>query len=194
MKQQLCLLLCGTGLATTLLYADSLVDLSPDSDSVEMYLATEDGPGKYIGTIEVQSNQYGIVFNPSLSSLEPGMHGFHVHADPSCEPNEKDAEHEVEPAGKAGAHFDPKGVDTHAGPWGVGHIGDLPNLYVDEQGAAKYPVLAPRLEWEFLKGRSLVIHANADNYTDSPPNGGSGRRVACGILLEEELEVPVEPE
>jgi Cu-Zn family superoxide dismutase len=33
-----------------------------------------------------------------------------------------------------------------------------------------------------IVGRSIVIHANADNYTDTPPNGGSGARVACGEI------------
>ena len=33
-----------------------------------------------------------------------------------------------------------------------------------------------------LVGKPLVIHANRDNLTDTPPNGGSGRRIACGIL------------
>lgn len=174
-------------------HAATLVDFSPSSDTLHMYLATEEGPGKYIGTVEVRENQYGIVFDPALSSLEPGLHGMHVHEDPDCGPNLKDAEHEVVPAGGAGDHFDPKGVDTHGGPWGIGHIGDLPNLYVDEQGAAEYPVLAPRLKWEFLKARSLVIHANPDNYTDSPPKGGSGPRVACGIFFTEQLEEQVEP-
>ncbi len=174
--------------------AASLVDLSAKEDSVAMYLATETGPGKYIGNIEVRQTKYGIVFDPSLTSLKAGLHGFHVHEDPSCQPNEKDAEHQEVPAGKAGDHFDATGVDTHGGPWGVGHVGDLPMLYVDQKGKAEYPVLAPRLKMEFLKGRSLLIHANPDNYTDSPPKGGSGPRVACGIFFEQELEEPVKRE
>jgi Cu-Zn family superoxide dismutase len=172
----------------------SLVDMSAKEDSVAIYLATEKGPGKYIGNIHVRQTRYGIVFEPSLSSLKAGLHGFHVHEDPSCDPNEKDAEHEEVPAGKAGDHFDARSVDTHGGPWGVGHVGDLPMLYVDQNGKAEYPVLAPRLKMEFLKGRSLLIHANPDNYTDSPPKGGSGPRVACGIFFAQELEEPVKRE
>ena len=34
-----------------------------------------------------------------------------------------------------------------------------------------------------LKNRSLIIHANDDNYSDNPlPLGGSGSRIACGII------------
>ena len=33
-----------------------------------------------------------------------------------------------------------------------------------------------------LKGRSLVIHEANDNYTDTPENGGSKGRIACGVV------------
>ncbi len=181
-------LLCMAGGVGTAAKAESLVDFSAKGDSVEMYLVTEQGPETYIGTIEVQVTEYGIVFDPALSGLDPGLHGFHVHEDPSCEPNEKDADHQVVPAGKAGDHFDPTGVNTHGGPWSVGHVGDLPMLFVDENGNAEYPILAPKLKMEYLKSRSLMIHKNPDNYTDSPPNGGSGPRIACGVFFTEAMK------
>jgi superoxide dismutase, Cu-Zn family len=44
-------------------------------------------------------------------------------------------------------------------------------------------VVAPRLKVSDLKGRSLIIHANPDNYSDQPePLGGSGARIACGVI------------
>ncbi|NES46128.1 superoxide dismutase family protein, partial [Moorena sp. SIO2C4] len=34
-----------------------------------------------------------------------------------------------------------------------------------------------------LKGHSLIIHAQGDNYSDIPkPLGGGGARVACGVI------------
>lgn len=33
-----------------------------------------------------------------------------------------------------------------------------------------------------LKGLTLMIHANGDNYSDNPPLGG-GSRMACGVIL-----------
>ena len=33
-----------------------------------------------------------------------------------------------------------------------------------------------------IVGRAIVIHANEDNYTDTPPLGGSGPRIACGEI------------
>lgn len=174
------------GLVAAPIQAQTLVGSSPDFDRVEMYFVDASGPEEYIGTIIVRDNPYGVVFDPALSNLKPGMHGFHVHENASCQPNAKAPEYNEIPAGAAGAHYDPTGVDIHSGPWDVGHLGDLPMLYVNRQGAATYPVLAPRLEMQYLKGRSLILHALPDDYSDTPPD--SGPRIACGILFSEALE------
>src|SRR5690606_1630249 len=60
---------------------------------------------------------------------------------------------------------------------------DLPPLYVDEDGSARHPVLAPRLKLADLQGRAIMIHAGGDNYADEPSKlGGGGSRVACGVV------------
>jgi Cu-Zn family superoxide dismutase len=34
-----------------------------------------------------------------------------------------------------------------------------------------------------VKGRSIMIHAGGDNYSDQPvPLGGGGGRTACGVV------------
>ena len=57
-------------------------------------------------------------------------------------------------------------------------------LYVDGDGNASVPVLAPRLKTlEEIKGHSLIIHVGGDNYAEHPaPLGGGGARLACGII------------
>jgi Cu-Zn family superoxide dismutase len=86
-------------------------------------------------------------------------------------------------ASAAGGHFDPLMTGKHEGPYGNGHSGDLPFLYVDKDGKALLPVLAPRLKVSDLKGRSLMIHAGGDNYSDVPEKlGGGGSRLACGAV------------
>ena len=83
----------------------------------------------------------------------------------------------------AGGHYDPANTGKHLGPYAQGHLGDLPALYVDADGTATTPVLAPRLKLEDLAGRSIMIHAGGDNYSDSPKSlGGGGARVACGTI------------
>lgn len=148
---------------------------------VPMNLVDENGVGAPIGTVTASETAYGVVFTPSLSQLPPGLHGFHVHEKPSCAPGEKDGR-KVAALG-AGPHYDPKGTGKHGLPWGDGHLGDLPALYVDAEGKASYPVLAPRLKLADLSGRSLMVHAGGDNHADHPqPLGGGGARFACGVI------------
>jgi Cu/Zn superoxide dismutase len=43
-------------------------------------------------------------------------------------------------------------------------------------------VVAPHLTVADVKGRSIVIHAGGDNYSDQPaPLGGGGARIARGV-------------
>jgi Cu-Zn family superoxide dismutase len=68
----------------------------------------------------------------------------------------------------------------HEGPYGNGHLGDLPALYANGDGTATHPVLAPRIKIADLKGRSLIIHAGGDNYSDHPKALGGGG--VCDII------------
>ena len=139
------------------------------------------GVGKAIGTVKATSSPYGTVLTPNLKSLTPGLHGFHIHQNPDCGPGDKGGKRI--PGLAAGGHYDPAGTGKHAGPFGNGHLGDLPALYVDGNGQASHPVLAPRVKLSDLKGRALMIHAGGDNYSDKPQKlGGGGARMACGIV------------
>jgi len=148
---------------------------------VPMSLVDDKGVGAGIGQVTVSETRYGLVFTPALKGLVPGLHGFHVHQNPSCGPSEKDGK--IVPAGAAGGHYDPAGTNLHGTPWGDGHLGDLPALFVAQDGSATQPVLAPRLKLSDLKGRSLMVHAGGDNHSDHPTAlGGGGARVACGVV------------
>ena len=148
---------------------------------VPMNIVSADGIGDAVGQITVSESPYGLVFTPALNKLPPGLHGFHVHENPSCMPMAKDGK--MVPALAAGGHYDPLGSKHHGAPWGDGHLGDLPPLYVDMDGNAAQPVLAPRLKMADLKGRSLMIHAGGDNHSDHPmPVGGGGMRIVCGVI------------
>ena len=152
-----CSVACAASLAQTQVTITSLTDNN-----------------KALGTIELQDTGYGTLITPSLSQLPPGLHGFHLHAGASC------AQH-----GKAAlGHFDPEHAGKHLGPYNPkGHKGDLPALYVSQQGQARQPMLAPRLKVSDFKGHALIIHAGSDNYADTPkPLGGGGARLACGVI------------
>lgn len=148
---------------------------------IQVNLVTDQGLGEGIGTIIARESPFGLLLTPHLKQLPPGIHGFHVHQHPNCGsmvPGGKPM-----PAMAAGGHYDPAKTDKHEGPYGKGHLGDLPVLYVDKDGTASVPVLAPRLRLSDLQGRSLMIHAGGDNYSDVPEKLGGGRdRIACGAL------------
>ncbi|UBX48652.1 superoxide dismutase family protein [Providencia alcalifaciens] len=152
--------------------------------TVELKEATANGEGKSIGEVVISETEYGLLFTPKLSGLQAGgVHGFHVHENPSCEPGEKDGK--TVPALKAGGHLDPAKTGVHKGPYDkTGHLGDLPGLVVDSQGNATYSVLAPKLKTlKDVQNRALMVHAGGDNYSDHPEAlGGGGARMACGII------------
>lgn len=152
--------------------------------SVSLEEVAANGAGMSLGEVRLEETRYGLVFTPTLKWLSPGVHGFHVHAKGSCEPAEKDGV--MVAALAAGGHLDPEGTDRHGMPWGDGHLGDLPALYVAPDGTATYPVLAPRLKLADVRGKALMVHAGGDNHSDHPqPLGGGGARVACGVIPAE---------
>ncbi len=149
--------------------------------TVPMNVVDAKGVGKQVGTVEISETPYGLVFKPMLSGLPAGVHGFHVHENPSCGATEKEGK--PVPAGAAGGHYDPAKTARHAEPWGTGHLGDLPGLYVDANGSATNPVLAPRLKLADIGKRALMIHVGGDNHADHPmPLGGGGARMVCGVI------------
>jgi Cu-Zn family superoxide dismutase len=166
----------------TLLAALAFLPFSVISGTIPIHLVNQDGVGEVIGNVAVtEAKEGGLVFTPRIQHLSPGLHGFHIHQNPSCMAKIKNG-HLV--AGlSAGGHYDPHNIAAHGTPWGEGHLGDLPPLYVDANGHAMQSIHAPKLKMSDLKGRSIVIHANGDNHSDLPNKfGGGGARVACGVI------------
>ncbi|EOC1340061.1 superoxide dismutase [Cu-Zn] SodC2 [Cronobacter dublinensis] len=152
------------------------------SEEVDMRLATEKGVGQSVGTVKISETDNGLEFAPDLNGLPPGDHGFHIHANGSCEPAMKEGK--MAAAEAAGGHFDPQKTGKHAGPDGDGHLGDLPVLSVNNDGKATDPVTASRIKTlKDVKGKALMIHIGGDNMADHPkPLGGGGGRYACGVI------------
>lgn len=149
--------------------------------TVPIHFVDEKGISASVGQVTVSESKFGLVFTPSLQGLASGVHGFHLHHSASCEPTEKEGK--MVAAGAAGGHYDPASTNTHSTPWGDGHLGDLPPLYVEANGTATLAVLAPRLKISDLQGRAIMVHAGGDNHSDHPAAlGGGGARVACGII------------
>lgn len=117
-----------------------------------------------------------VLVEATVRGLTPGAHGFHIHEVGDCSAAD---------ATSAKGHFNPVGK-SHGHPESPDHhLGDLPNLVADAGGNASY-----RAElWGLglggrpndIIGRSVVIHADPDDYK-SQPAGNSGKRVACGVI------------
>ena len=147
--------------------------------TIPMSLVSSAGIGQPIGSIRAVDTADGLRFEPALTDLPPGAHGFHLHETGDCGPGMKDGKPVAALA--AGGHWDPQATGKHLGPQGEGHRGDLPVLVVGEDGKATTPS-PPRLHVADLHGRALVIHAGGDTFSDEPPMGGGGARIACGVV------------
>lgn len=143
--------------------------------NVPMYFTAKSGVGQSVGSVTITETKYGLMFTPHLQGLKPGVHGFHVHVNPSCDDNGM----------AAGGHLDPQNTGKHLGPYNdQGHLGDLPALFVNGDGTSTLPVLAPRLhQLNDVIGHSLMIHEGGDNYSDAPAKLGGGMgRMVCGVV------------
>ena len=156
----------------SLLILSALLSVNTHAAMVSATLYSTAKDAKPLGEVVFVDTTHGLLIAPKLTGLTPGMHGFHLHQHADCGG-----------AGMhAGDHFDPKQTNSHQGPYGNGHLGDLPALFVSAKGQANIPVLAPRLQTSDLIGLTLMIHEGGDNYSDTPKLGGGGTRIACGVI------------
>jgi superoxide dismutase, Cu-Zn family len=129
------------------------------------------------GLVTLKTVGHSVWIEAHVSGLTPGEHGFHVHEAGDCSAPD---------AASAKGHFNPdsKGHGHHHG--NERHAGDLPNLVADASGHASYKAEVPHLTLgtgnRNIVGRSLVVHADPDDYK-SQPAGNSGKRVACGTIV-----------
>jgi Cu-Zn family superoxide dismutase len=147
--------------------------------TVDINKISESGVGEKIGEASLSETDKGLTLKLAVAGIPAGEHGFHVHEKGDCGPGMKDGKPGAGLA--AGAHFDPEGSKTHAGPHGAGHKGDLPKLSATADGIDQ-TVALDRLKLSDVAGRALVIHEAGDNYSDTPENGGGKGRIACGVI------------
>jgi Cu-Zn family superoxide dismutase len=117
-----------------------------------------------------------LMAHAQLTGLKPGAeHGFHVHEVGSCASADGTS---------AGGHFNPGG-QPHGPQAAAHHAGDLPALKADANGSVdqKFMIEGPKISEgpASLVGRSVIVHAQPDDYA-TQPTGNSGARVACGVI------------
>ena len=136
--------------------------------------------GKPAGVVLFHQTAKGVQIDISGMYLQPGVHGIHIHAVGKCEQagGFKTAGGHFDVGGHQHGKMDPKGP----------HTGDMENLTVNKAGFGRTTVtvtsisLSPGPTSVFdADGSSIVIHAGPDDYKTQPA-GGSGDRVACGVI------------
>ncbi|MBX6325660.1 MAG: superoxide dismutase family protein [Chthoniobacterales bacterium] len=128
------------------------------------------------GTVTFTEVADGVRVQAEITGLTPGTHGFHVHEFGDCSAAD---------ASSAGAHFNPT-HQPHAGPDAAErHVGDMGNVQADASGRAKLEYVDHQIslsdDQRSVIGRSVVVHAKADDLK-SQPAGDSGARIACGVI------------
>jgi Cu-Zn family superoxide dismutase len=158
--------------------------------------ATMAGPGitgeahlyeEYEGRVRMKLKLHG----SSESKLTPGLHAIHIHETGNCEP-----------FSAAKGHYDGN-IDLQVNPEanvspGLGnhpyHLGDLPNLLVDESRKGTLYAITSRvtlsdgLNTLFDKdGSAFIVHEFQDKYLPDPPtkDAPGGPRIACGVIVKE---------
>ena len=111
-----------------------------------------------------------------VQGLKPEQeHGLHIHEGDGCGADGMNAK----------GHFNPYGKPHGNYASAARHAGDLPSLKANKKGRAKVDVeldlitLAPGAG--NIVGRSMVIHADPDDYR-TQPTGNAGGRIACGVI------------
>lgn len=163
------LLVAGSVLAVTLLAGCASQMSAP---SARATLAARSG-STVAGDVMFAERQGVIRVEARVAGLSPGEHGFHIHEIGDCSaPDASSAKGHYNPAGKSHGHHD---SDNR-------HGGDLPNLTANAQGEAHFVADLKGLTLSEISGRSVVIHADPDDYK-SQPAGNSGKRIACGVIV-----------
>ena len=141
-----------------------------------------------------RSNQEVTIVDANIKGLKPGKHGLNVHevGDVTCDDgkctgasyNPEDRPHggpnSVKKFGASACHY----VGDGCLLWR--HIGDLGNLSADDAGVVetkfKDQYVSLGKKEASIVGRSVVIHAGADDFTTTPDDGDAGPIVAYATI------------
>lgn len=113
------------------------------------------------GGIVVNIEMYGL---PDTELSPSHFYGVHIHETGNC----------TLPFDQTGNHYNPTDM-LHPG-----HAGDMPPL-LSYSGYAWQVFYDGRLTIDKIVDRSVIVHANRDDFT-TQPSGDSGAKIACGVI------------
>ncbi len=135
-----------------------------------------DGNGDSAGEASAWQGTEGVLLQIRAEGLPSGWHGTHLHRTGTCSDIGKFTASGGHVEGKGGPHGFLNADGTHAG--------DLPNIYVHDDGTANVDFFTSAITFDDLldpDGSALVIHAARDDY-QTQPIGGAGVRISCAAF------------
>ena len=169
-----------------------VADVRDPADKKSAEAIMHDTDGNVIGTVAFYQKDKSVLVEGLIQSgLTPGFHGFHIHENGMCDPYDPEG-----PFASAGGHYNPEDT-SHPD-----HAGDMLPLYALEDGSAYLLAALDRFDAKQLahENRSVIVHANPDNFANIPERyhsenskqggpdeetlkaGDAGGRIACGVI------------
>lgn len=130
------------------------------------------------GAVRFRQEGDSVRVTAAIAGLQPGkVYAIHVHQFGNCSSPEAPGEHFALSGERHGDPFD--SLPAH-------HRGDLPNLQVGAAGIGQMDFMTAAFSLDSadsnsIVGRSVVVHADPDDYV-SQPDGNSDGRIACGVI------------
>ena len=157
---------------------ESVNKLTEDSSTVVAQCILEHSDAVKGTILLMQAPNTATLIKGTVTGLEPGLHGFHIHEFGDMTDGCK----------SMGGHYNPDNV-TH-GDLDKGHVGDLENVVADKNGVAEFTIKAKRVDLigeRSVIGRAIVIHSDPDDLgmggdDESLKTGNAGERLACGVI------------
>jgi Cu-Zn family superoxide dismutase len=152
-----------------------------------LHVAIEPTEGnRAVGALMLAQTDDGVEITGRISGLPADRDvAIHIHEIGDCSAPD---------ASTTGEHLNPDN-EPHGDPdTDMHHLGDMPNLDVDDDGVAEVDV---SIDGAMLGGsasrtllnRAIVIHAEADDF-ETQPAGGSGDRIGCGTIPASSMDDP----
>ncbi len=144
------------------------------SVKAELFSTKDNTP---MGVVNFYQTHNGVNTIGTVTGLDNNQtYAIHLHENALCSNDGKDA----------GGHFNPFN-QPHGHPnTPQSHAGGMPNITTNNVGVAKVNFLNPKISLDsnkvnYIVGRTVVVHAKADDYT-SQPAGDAGARIVCGVI------------
>jgi Cu-Zn family superoxide dismutase len=158
---------------------ESLNTITEAEETVKALVKFEHTEGDVQGIIKLkQEPGKPTIIRGLIKGLEPGEHGFHIHEFGDLSDG----------CASAGGHYNPD--DTDHGDIDNGHVGDLGNITANENGEARFKIVARRVDLSgdrSVVGRAVVVHSDRDDLgkggdEESLKTGNAGDRLGCGVI------------